>query len=212
MIFFPLNLLGNCANTHYTSFSWKINRENDISPEVFRLAFREHFLPSPRIQYPGRDPHVPDFIPAKNPARSLLRSETLLKAAFLLETGTLPELAPRSAQPEVPAPSCSGAQCAPPNTSPSSAGNEPAPQSGDDPSAAARQPDVAPPPTTDPPRPGGTAPLLHRRRGRGHPLPGQLYLFRGQSCPAPAPPGLAGARAMPTSPAATTGPWISPAA
>ena len=79
--------------------------------------------------------------------------ETLLKAAFLLETGTLPELAPRSAQPEVPAPSCSGAQCAPPNTSPSSAGNEPAPQSGDDPSAAARQPDVAPPPTTDPPAP-----------------------------------------------------------
>ena len=86
-------------------------------------------------------------------ARSLLRSEALLKAAFLLETGTLPELAPRSAQPEVPAPSCSGAQCAPPNTSPSSAGNEPAPQSGDDPSAAARQPDVAPPPTTDPPAP-----------------------------------------------------------
>ena len=51
-------------------------------------------------------------------ARSVLRSDALLKAVFLLETGTVPELVPRSVPPAVPETTRSGAQCAPPTTLP----------------------------------------------------------------------------------------------
>ena len=76
-------------------------------------------------------------------ARSLLQSEALLKAVFLLETGRVPQFA----SPAAPEPASEASRTAQGTqqsssageTSPSSAGNEPVPQGGEDPSAALRQ-------------------------------------------------------------------------
>lgn len=76
-------------------------------------------------------------------ARSLLQSEALLKAVFLLETGRVPQFA----SPAAPEPASEASRTvqgtqqssSAGETSPSSAGNEPVPQGGEDPSAALRQ-------------------------------------------------------------------------
>ena len=102
-------------------------------------------------------------------ARSLLRSETLLKAAFLLETGTLPELTPC---PTVPEESRSGAQCAPPNTLPAgvppSAESAPAPQSEVDPSAIPTDSTCSAPTEPSPSPPSFTAAEAEAIRFRGN--------------------------------------------
>ncbi len=91
-------------------------------------------------------------------ARSVLRSDALLKAVFLLETGTVPELVPRSAStcsgaqcaPQEPASARSGAQCAPPEPASTRSGAQCAPPTT---LPATTEPLTASPSPTEDPQP-----------------------------------------------------------